>query len=134
MNLHLQAWNVNDPANPVAFSCADCGNTIWNGFGGRCASDNSGDPIVLYDELANRWFISQFSVNSAPYYNCIAVSVTSDPSGAYYRYAYLYSANKMNDYPKYGIWPDGYYMTVNQFTNGEPGVVPVLQFMNVTRC
>ena len=88
VNLHIQAWNVNNPAAPVAlFAAPIAGSDIWNGFGGRCESDNDGDPIVLYDEQANRWFISQFSVSAAPYYNCIAVSQTSDPSGAYYRYA-----------------------------------------------
>ncbi len=118
VNLHIQAWDVSNPASPVPlFTNPIPGDQIWDGFGGRCESDNDGDPIVLYDEQANRWFISQFSVSTAPYYNCIAVSQTSNPAGAYYRYAYVYSANKMNDYPKYGVWPDGYYMTVNQFTN-----------------
>lgn len=117
VNLHIQAWNVTNPAAPVAlFPSPIPGNQIWSGFGGVCSSSNDGDPIVLYDEQANRWFISQFAVDG-PYYNCIAVSQTSDPAGAYYRYAFLYSNTKMNDYPKYGIWPDGYYMTVNQFTN-----------------
>ncbi len=119
VNLHIQAWDVTNPAAPIAlFPSPIAGNSIWSGFGGRCESDNDGDPIVLYDELANRWMISQFSVTSAPYYNCIAISQTANPSGAYYRYAFQYSATKMNDYPKYGVWPDGYYMTVNQFTGG----------------
>ncbi|TLN24872.1 carboxypeptidase-like regulatory domain-containing protein, partial [bacterium] len=106
-----------NPAAPVSVLGPIAGNAIWNGFGGPCASNNDGDPIVLYDELAHRWFISQFSV-SGPYYNCIAVSQSGDPAGSWYRYAFLYSSTKMNDYPKYGVWPDGYYMTVNQFNNG----------------
>ncbi len=118
VNLHIQAWDVTDPTTPVAlFAAPIAGNTIWAGFGGACASSNDGDPIVLYDEIANRWMISQFAVDG-PYYNCMAISQTSDPSGAYYRYAFLYSNTKMNDYPKFGVWPDGYYMTVNQFTGG----------------
>lgn len=118
VNLHIQAWDVTDPSNPVAmFASPIPGNAIWTGFGGRCESDNSGDPIVLYDEIANRWMISQFAVSGMPFYNCMAISTTSDPSGSYYRYAFLYSANKMNDYPKFGVWNDGYYMTVNQFLN-----------------
>lgn len=117
VNLHIQAWDVTNPTTPVAlFDAPIAGNTIWNGFGGQCASSNNGDPIVLYDEIANRWMISQFAVDG-PYYNCIAISQTSDPSGAYYRYAFLYSNINMNDYPKYGVWSDGYYMTVNQFAN-----------------
>ena len=49
-----------------------------------------------------------------PFYECIAVSATPDPLGAYYRYQY--SFDKLNDYPKMGVWPDGYYMTMNQYT------------------
>lgn len=117
VNLHIQAWDVTDPASPVALWPAPiAGNAVWSGFGGQCENSNDGDPIVLYDEIANRWMISQFAVDG-PYYNCIAISQTSDPSGAYYRYAFLYSNVNMNDYPKYGVWPDGYYMTVNQFAN-----------------
>ncbi|TLN27290.1 hypothetical protein FDZ74_01440, partial [bacterium] len=116
VNLHIQVWNVTNPAAPVSVLGPIAGNAIWSGFGGPCANTNHGDPIVLYDELAHRWFISQFSV-TGPYYNCIAVSQTGDPTGGWYRYAFLYSNTKMNDYPKYGVWPDGYYMTVNQFNN-----------------
>src|SRR4051812_26359391 len=49
-------------------------NTLWSGFGGGCQSNNDGDPTVVYDRIANRWIISQFSVNSTPYLQCIAVS------------------------------------------------------------
>jgi len=96
------------------------GNTIWAGMGFPCATTNDGDPIVLYDHLAGRWFISQFALPndlSGPFYQCIAVSQTGNPTGSWHRYSYLYSNTKMNDYPKFGVWPDGYYMTVNQFTN-----------------
>ena len=92
-------------------------NTIWQGFGGDCEQNNDGDPIVLYDPMADRWLISQFAVDG-PYYQCIAVSQTSDPQGSWYRYAYKTSDDKMNDYPKFGVWPDGYYMTANLFLNG----------------
>ncbi|HPH96167.1 MAG TPA: carboxypeptidase regulatory-like domain-containing protein [Anaerolineaceae bacterium] len=118
VNLHIQAWDVTEATAPVAlFTSPIAGNSLWAGFGGPCETSNDGDPIVLYDEIANRWMISQFAVNG-PYYNCMAISQTSNPAGAYYRYAFLYSNTKMNDYPKFGIWPDGYYMTVNQFTGG----------------
>lgn len=95
------------------------GNTLWQGFGGPCATRNDGDPIVLYDHLADRWLMSQFALPnfpSGPFYQCIAVSTTPDPTGTYHRYAFLVSQNKLNDYPKFGVWPDGYYMTVNQFS------------------
>lgn len=89
------------------------GNTMWSGFGGGCQTNNDGDPIVLYDKLANRWIFSQFSVSTTPYLQCIAVSTTSDATGTYNRYSFQY--NNFDDYPKMGMWPDGYYETFNMF-------------------
>ncbi|MBI3173982.1 MAG: hypothetical protein HYZ25_09695 [Chloroflexi bacterium] len=96
------------------------GNTLWSGFGGVCQTRNDGDPIVLYDQLADRWMVSQFAVpgGSSGYHQCIAVSQTGDPTGAWYRYDFLYSSTNMNDYPHFGVWPDGYYMTVHEFAGG----------------
>lgn len=90
-------------------------NTLFSGFGGACETSNDGDPVVLYDRMAGRWILMQFAVpNGGPYYQCIAVSKTSDATGAYYRYAFQYSG--FNDYPKAGIWPDAYYVTYNMFS------------------
>lgn len=90
------------------------GNTLWKGFGGACETQNDGDPVVLYDKLADRWVLMQFAVpTGGPYYQCVAVSQTSDATGAYNRYAFQYSA--FNDYPKGGVWPDAYYVTFNMF-------------------
>jgi hypothetical protein len=92
--------------------------TLWTGFGGPCSTRNDGDPVVLYDELADRWMMSQFALPnypSGPFYQCIAVSQTPDPTGSWYRYEFTISQSKLNDYPKFGVWPDGYYMSVNQF-------------------
>jgi uncharacterized repeat protein (TIGR01451 family) len=105
-------------------------NTLWQGFGvgsgdpapGICAVSNAGDPIVQYDHLSDRWLLSQFAfsggaagVPTGPYYECIAVSATPDPLGAWNRYEFLVSATKFDDYPHIGVWPDGYYMSINQF-------------------
>src|SRR5207302_5280144 len=89
------------------------GNTLWSGFGGGCQTNNDGDPIVLYDKLAQRWVFSQFSVSTTPYLQCIAVSTTSDATGTYNRYSFQYS--NFDDYPKMGVWPDAYYETFNMF-------------------
>src|SRR5262245_16533098 len=62
-------------------------NTLWRGFGGPCEVRNDGDPIVLYDQLANRWNVSQFT-SASPYYQCVAVSTSGDPLGSWYRYAF----------------------------------------------
>jgi hypothetical protein len=93
------------------------GNVVWQGFGGRCESDNDGDPIVQYDQLANRWVLTQFAVSATPYTQCVAVSTSPDPTGTYHRYAFSYSRD-FNDYPKMGVWPDAYYITYNMFKNG----------------
>src|ERR1044071_6292198 len=93
------------------------GNVVWQGFGGRCQSDNDGDPIVQYDQLADRWILTQFAVSATPYTQCVAVSTTPDPTGTYFRYAFSYSRS-FNDYPKMGVWPDGYYITYNMFKSG----------------
>jgi hypothetical protein len=90
------------------------GNTIWQGFGGRCASDNDGDPIVQYDQFADRWILTQFAVSGTPYTQCVAVSTSPDPTGTYYRYSYSFSTD-FNDFPKMGVWSDGYYITYNMF-------------------
>jgi hypothetical protein len=90
--------------------------TLWHGFGGACEADNDGDPVVVYDKAANRWVISQFAVTATPYFQCVAVSTSSDATGGYVRYAFNYG-NIFPDYPKMGVWPDAYYITFNMFTN-----------------
>lgn len=95
------------------------GNAIWKGFGGGCETNNDGDPIVQYDKAAGRWILTQFSVSTTPYLQCVAVSATSDATGAYFRYAYSYGPTQFNDYPKLGVWPDGYYISYNIFNNGQ---------------
>ncbi len=123
VNLSFAVYSKGDAATPLRLLYGPAaGNTLWHGFGGACETTNSGDPIVRYDHAADRWVMSQLAVpNSflgllfAPFYECIAVSVTPDPLGAYYRYEF--SFNKLNDYPKLGVWSDGYYMTMNQFTS-----------------
>ena len=97
-------------------------NTLFSGLGGSCETTNDGDPIVLYDHLANRWLISQFSLPyypRGPFYQCIAISQTPDPTQGWYRYAFQTSTKKMNDYPHFGVWNDGYYMSINQFQLGQ---------------
>ena len=90
-------------------------NTIWSGFNGACSNTNDGDGVVRYDRMADRWVISQFSVNggSGPFFECIAVSTSPDPTGTYNRYQFPFDAD--NDYPKMGLWPDAYYFTYNMF-------------------
>jgi hypothetical protein len=83
------------------------------------ASDDDGDPIVLYDSMADRWLVSQFDVSHVTNnstHEHIAISKTSDPTGAYFAYDFLMTANRPADYPHLGVWPDGYYMSTNDFS------------------
>lgn len=75
------------------------------------ANCNDGDPIILYDEMADRWMAAEFSLCASPNRMLVAVSVTNDPTGAWYQYSF--NMNGMPDYEKFGIWPDGYYMATN---------------------
>lgn len=90
-------------------------NTFWNGFSGACATTNDGDGVVRYDRIADRWVISQFSVNggNGPFFQCVAVSTSPDPTGSYNRFQFTFDG--FNDYPKMGLWPDAYYFTFNMF-------------------
>ena len=98
-------------------------NTLWSSLGNvPCANNNDGDPIVAYDQAAGRWIITQFSVTnggSVGYWQCVAVSQTSDATGAYNLYTFDYGTVQFVDYPKLGVWSDGYYITYNIFNNGQ---------------
>ncbi len=95
---------------------------FWTGFGGVCETTNRGDPVVLYDEQNDRWMVSHFAFNvdglgnpATPFAQCIAVSQTADPLGAYHRYAWDFSTIGFNDYPHFGISTDAIGLTVNIF-------------------
>jgi hypothetical protein len=92
-------------------------SSLWKGFGGPCETGNGGDPIVLYDQLAGRWLISQLQFNSdfSSDQECVAISTSSDATGSYHRYEFDFGAH-LPDYPKYGVWPDAYYSSQNMFT------------------
>ena len=103
----------NKATGAIAAGFPKPGNALWAGFGGGCATNNDGDPLVQYDQVANRWVLSQFSVTTTPYLQCVAVSTTSDATGTYNRYSFSYT--NFPDYPKMGVWPDGYYISYNMF-------------------
>jgi hypothetical protein len=112
-NLHFQIFNKTGTSllGPTA------NNTLWAGFGGECQTQNAGDPVVLYDQLADRWLLSQFTSAGPTYFNCVALSTTPDPTGTYYRWAFT-TGNNFPDYPKYGMWPDAYYISTREFAGG----------------
>jgi hypothetical protein len=83
-------------------------SSLWPG------SVDDGDPIVLYDKYADRWFIQQFQQTGNKI--LIAISQTNDPTGAFYKYTFVPDAADFPDYPKLSIWTDGYYMC-NNYSN-----------------
>ena len=95
------------------------GKSIWSGFSvSGCANNNDGDPIVKFDAQNKRWIMTQFSVSTTPYLQCVAVSNGETFAGATWnRYAYSFGS-LFPDYPKVGVWPDGYYFSFNMFQNG----------------
>ena len=108
-----ESFAVFDKATGQLLYGPAAGNTLWSGFGGGCQTNNDGDPIAQYDKAANRWVMAQFSVSTTPYLLCVAVSATSDATGSWYRYSF--SQPNFPDYPKVGVWPDGYYVSYNMF-------------------
>jgi hypothetical protein len=110
-------------------------NSLWNtaGTGTPCHGNNEGDPVVMHDGLADRWILTNFAFAFdaggnpvAPFYQCIAVSKTTDPvAGGWWFYAVQMDAggagkppaNTFNDYGKFGLWTDCLYMGANGFNN-----------------
>ena len=104
--------------------------TLWAGFAVPDCTEPSGDPIVLYDQLMDRWLLSEFTTSglsdpNKPFWNCVAISTTGDPTGTRtYRYAFpTANFNFFPDYPKYGVWTDSYVITTREFGPlGEYGI------------
>ncbi|NQV03801.1 MAG: hypothetical protein HQ542_14215 [Bacteroidia bacterium] len=84
-------------------------NSLFTGLPG--AACNSGDPIILYDEQADRWLVIEFSICEPNDHMLIAVSTSADPTGTYH--AYSWDVADVPDYEKLGVWRDGYYMGTN---------------------
>ena len=81
----------------------------------ECRTGDNGDPVVNYDPLADRWLISQFYVNRPTFGQCIAVSQTGDPTGAWYVYNFPSPAGNFPDYPHWAVWTDAYYVSTHEF-------------------
>ncbi len=125
LNFYIQyvnvGWIVLNKSDGSVAAGPFVGNVFWQGFGGPCENDNAGDPIVLFDKLAQRWLYSQFTSGAnTDGRQCFAISTTSDPLGPYNRYEFLFPG-EFNDYPHIGIWTDqtgdrsGYYFVTHDF-------------------
>ncbi len=101
--INSTTFKVYDKTSGTVLLTATLGN-LWTP-----ATANAGDPIVMYDKAADRWFLAQFGSGNQIY---IAISTTANPTGSYYTYTYVSPA--FPDYLKFSTWADGYYMTSNQ--------------------
>ena len=104
------------------------GNSFFVGFGGFCETTNRGDPLVLWDDHARRWVVSQFgfvNLGAGPWFQCVAVSTSEDPLGSYHRYAFEFP--NFNDYGKAGVWvtedsgQNAYLFSMHEFNGGFQG-------------
>jgi hypothetical protein len=100
-------------------------NVLWSALGASaaCDVDNDGDGIVKFDQLAQRWLITQFAVaqggTTGPFAQCVAISQTADATGSWLVFQFNPSTRGTKtdfpDYPKLGVWPDAYSMTFDMF-------------------
>ncbi len=138
VNTRYQVWALNR-ATKTATSIAGPAaiNTLWANFGGHaCQTKNNGDPIVLYDKVANRWLLSQFTSSAdanGDYFQCVAISQTADASGSYYRYAFASPGKLFADYPHYGVWSDAYYVMAHLFNSSDSFVAGLFGAMDRTK-
>src|ERR1017187_4013363 len=104
-------FKILDKNGNLVYGPALC-NTIWTQIGqlGFC------DGVVLYDQQAQRWVMLELNQNETGM--LMAVSQTSDPTGAYY--AYSFTTNGLPDYPKLFIWNNGYYICTNENSGNTP--------------
>ncbi len=116
-NHFVNAWNSSfriwdkegNPLTPAASL-----STIFPG-------QTLGDPIVMYDQIADRFIITELSNGSGFLF---AISQGSDPVNSGW-YTYLFPTNSFPDYPKFSLWSDGYYITANK-NSGSAGFSQVV--------
>lgn len=125
VNTSIGVYRKSDQVRVAAFTF----NTFMSQghFGNLCDTNNFGDPVVLYDTFEDRWFITDFAfmvdgsgtvINPPGVFQCFAVSKTNDPVAGGWNFYSISIQGGLDDYPKFGIWPDGIYMSANMFTYG----------------
>ncbi|HWY51285.1 MAG TPA: dockerin type I repeat-containing protein [Chthoniobacterales bacterium] len=122
VNSGIKVFNKTTGAQLLAF-------TTYNSFfasltGTPCNGSNDGDGLAIYDSQADRWVVTDFAFPAFPgtsFYQCIGISKTNSPvSGGWWLYALQVDPTNtaaLGDYPKMAAWSDGYYLTMNEFTN-----------------
>lgn len=114
-NALVRIFNKNGTAATPPFKMS----SLFAPLGTLCSTRNDAQPVVLYDTLADRWLLSQYCQAFPPFRQMIAISQTGDPTGAWFLYEFVMPNNRLNDYTKFGVWPDGYYMSDDEFVGDE---------------
>ncbi|HWX53658.1 MAG TPA: carboxypeptidase regulatory-like domain-containing protein [Verrucomicrobiae bacterium] len=125
INTSVGIYNKSDGTRVAAFAF----NTLMSqgALGNLCDTANFGDPVVVYDTFEDRWIITDFAFTLsggnavAPEYQCFAVSKSGDPVAGGWNFYSIQVNGGFGDYPKFGIWPDGLYMSANIFGFGAGG-------------
>src|SRR5947209_7771095 len=125
INTSVGIYSKSDGSRVTAFIF----NTLMSqgNFGNLCDTSNFGDSVVLYDTFEDRWIITDFAFNLsggnsvAPEFECFAVSKSGDPVAGGWNFYSVQVNGGFGDYPKFGIWPDGLYMSANVFNFGAGG-------------
>jgi hypothetical protein len=128
INTSIGIYNKSTGALVTAFTF----NTFMSqgAFGNLCDTNNFGDPVVLYDTFEDRWIVTDFAftldgsnnvINPPGSFQCFAASKTGDPVGGGWNFYSTNTSGGLGDYPKFGIWPDGLYMSANMFDYAASG-------------
>ena len=115
VNLLTRIYDKNGAPLTPSFKLSD----LFAVLNTPCSTTNFGNPITLYDPLADRWILSQYCTSAPPFRQMIAVSQTADPTGAYFAYEFVMPNLRLNDFPKLGVWTDGYYMSDDEFIGND---------------
>ncbi len=115
VNILSRVFDKNGNALTAPFKLSD----IFSVLGTACSQRDDGSPTALYDALADRWILSQYCAIEPPFRQMIAVSKTGNPAGAYFVYEFVMPNFKLNDYAKFGVWSDAYYMSDDEFIGSD---------------
>ncbi len=77
-------------------------------------AQDDGDPIVLYDQVADRWVLLQFNLPAGSESIIFCISQTPDPTGSYFVYEFP-TVGVFPDYPHVGVWNNSYVITTHEF-------------------
>ncbi len=115
VNSLVRIYDKNGAASTPPMRISD----IFASLNTPCSTRNDGLPNVQYDTLADRWLISQICSNFPPFRQLVAISRTGDPTGQYYLYEFVMPNTRQHDFPKFGVWPDAYYMSSDEFLGSD---------------